>query len=134
MNIIVSDFLAPVCLGGTITILIVWIFVGFNHLEIFPKDSNYPFANSPKTTAKKIYIYKLMDGNKAFYVGQTNNPDRRLSQHINDLSGTEKSWYIQNMNREPRMKIITSTWNSREAKRLENEYISKWGITNMKWS
>lgn len=83
---------------------------------------------------RTIYIYKLMDGNKAFYVGQTVNPDRRLVQHINDYTWSLKSEYIMNMRNDPRMVIITQTNSRNRANQLENKYMRMWGETNMRWA
>lgn len=89
------------------------------------------------TWGRTIVIYKLMDGRKAFYVGQTSRGlDTRLREHMNDVSGTDKAWYIhQNMNgRAPKIKEITRTKSQKKANELENHYIRKWGLTNMKWA
>ena len=80
-----------------------------------------------------FYIYRLMDGNKPFYVGQTTQkPENRLRQHMNDDSNTDKSLYIHRMRRAPRIEVIDKARNQAEANRLENKYMRKWGLTNMK--
>ena len=85
-----------------------------------------------------IYIYRLMDGNKPFYVGQTvQKPENRLRQHLADVSGTDKSWYIHNemgWRRKPKIEVIDKAWSQEQANKLENKYIKKWGLTNMKWA
>lgn len=80
-----------------------------------------------------ITIYKLMDGRKAFYVGQTRQPlDRRLRQHMEDYSGNDKSVYMSRMRQVPRIVAICTTKNQDKANKLENKYMGMWGKTNMK--
>lgn len=96
------------------------------------RASNY--KKYKRRNKKTIYIYKLMDGKKPFYVGQTVNPNRRLTQHLNDYTWSDKSRYIMNMTRIPHMVVITQTDNKTKANQLENKYIRMWGKTNMKWA
>ena len=86
-------------------------------------------------SGRYIYIYKLKDGRRAFYVGQTNNPDRRLQQHIEDANryGTRKQQYIYWMGRSgrtPGMEILTKTKSPNKAHSLEVKYIQMWGTHN----
>jgi len=82
-----------------------------------------------------IYIYKLKDGRRTFYVGQTTSPSRRLTQHIEDANkyGTRKQQYIYWMlrgGRVPKMDVIVRTKSKNKANSLEIGYISKWGTHN----
>ena len=85
----------------------------------------------PARYGQMIYIYRLKDGRKTFYIGQTVNPDRRLKEHIDlDGSWTKKHTYILNMQGYPRMEIITKTRSKVKADRLERKYIQMWGTQN----
>ena len=88
----------------------------------------------PSRYGQMIYIYRLKDGRKAFYVGQTVNPERRLSEHIGlDGAWTKKHTYINNMRnrgKQPKMEIITKTRSKLKADKLERKYIQIWGKQN----
>ena len=80
-----------------------------------------------------IHIYRLMDGRKPFYVGQTRqDPQIRLAQHMDDLSGNDKSYYISRMRRQPTIEIICTVRGQAQANKMENKYMRKYGRTNMK--
>lgn len=83
-----------------------------------------------------IYIYRLKDGRKSFYVGQTVNPDARLSQHKNDMFGnTKKQNKIYSMyqrGRTPSMEIIQTTNSRAKADKIERQYIQWEGTHNTK--
>lgn len=75
------------------------------------------------------YIYKLVDpsNNKPFYVGITDNPEFRLSQHLqrNDNNQLKNSRISEILAREvkPQMYIINIVQERREAEILETHWI-----------
>jgi predicted GIY-YIG superfamily endonuclease len=122
-------------------IIVILVVIVFVYIFIIgpAQDATKKMRHSSRKYNKSkgpIYIYRLMDGNKPFYVGQTvQKPENRLRQHMNDVSGNDKSWYIHNKmgwRREPRIEVIDKAWSQEQANRLENRYMRKWGLTNMK--
>ena len=118
---------------------LVWLFLPVIN------DANKKYA---RTSSKKrrgnsgsrsnpfqtIYIYRLKDGRKSFYVGQTVNPDARLSQHKQDMWGnTKKQNKIYSMyqrGRSPKMEIIKTTNSKAKADKIERQYIHWEGTHN----
>lgn len=98
------------------------------------KDRPRSIFTKPPRYGKMIYIYKLRDNRKVFYIGQTVNPTRRLGEHISlDGSWTRKHEYINRMRkrgRKPKMEIIAKTRSKSKANRLERQYIQRWGSQN----
>ncbi len=82
-----------------------------------------------------IYIYRLKDGRKSFYVGQTVNVGARWMQHRADRHGsTPKQIKIADMyNRGsyPDIEVITKTNSQVKADSLERQYIKREGTHNV---
>ena len=79
------------------------------------------------------FIYFLKDGRKVFYVGQTNDPDRRLREHIKSASyfGKPVQQYIYHMRRDVNMVVIEQSTNKEKINKLERRYVRKHGRTNV---
>lgn len=88
-------------------------------MTIIPQDD--PESNH---TPKTVYIYTLcspLAPDEVRYVGKTNDPQRRLTQHIQDGSDTHKGHWISSLRKQgliPIMTIIEETtfdiWDTRE--------------------
>ena len=74
---------------------------------------------------KKYYIYSLncpeLDIPK--YIGISNDPKRRLKEHIEDLSITKKTKWIKSISQNPILKIIKESENIYEIINLEIKLI-----------
>lgn len=77
-----------------------------------------------------IYIYGLLDpvSREVRYIGMTNNPYRRLGQHLDLKEATTKKW-IKSLSREPSMKILNIAKDDKEAIRIERNLIRS--LTNL---
>jgi predicted GIY-YIG superfamily endonuclease len=75
------------------------------------------------------YVYELKDpiSGTVFYVGQTNQPKRRYSEHIHNPKTQDEQNIIENSFREGKQPIMTilHTGNKQEADRLEKEEVTK---------
>ena len=67
----------------------------------------------------KEYIYKLVANNTSFYIGKTNDPKRRLREHLNDKSSTKKAKFIQQCNNAG-IEVTLEVIDEREYGRLES--------------
>jgi len=93
---------------------------------------------------RKIYIYVLVNplNNEVFYVGYTNNPTRRLNEHIGDKYNNYKDAVIEkiiNVKLKPELKIIDECdyiYDEKakmcEHERLEIKYIKKYRDAGVK--
>jgi len=82
-----------------------------------------------------IYIYRLKDGRKSFYVGQTVDVGARWMQHRADRHGSTpkqiKIAAMYNRGRYPDIEVITKTNSQTKADRLERQYIKREGTHNV---
>lgn len=122
-----------------VVIGVVWVLLLALHRSVPSKKKSRRRGRKRKSKrkggGKLIYIYRLKDGRKTFYVGQTVSPNLRLQQHIEDGNrwGTKKQQYIYWMGRKrrtPKMQIITKTKSPNKANSLEVKYIQMWGTHN----
>lgn len=103
-----------ICIGAIVLLFLLVLLTGDGFIPKKKRGRKRGGSRRSRKPVKRgngtITIYKLMDGRRAFYVGQTTQPlERRLAQHIDDLSGNDKSYYISTMRRNPRIVAITST-------------------------
>lgn len=130
-------------MGECLTVFIALLFLYAIVRSAFPSRTSkrrkkkwYTLKDTPAkqraSRSNKIYLYVLYDGRKAFYAGRTNNPKRRLREHIEDgkKRGTKKQRYIYYMSRKPRMDVVASTTSEDRAQKLERQLIAKYGATN----
>jgi len=85
-------------------------------------------------------VYALRDPrtDEIHYVGQSNDPDFRLKQHLADVSDSPKVQWLNGLSKvglEPRLEILESGLTALEANESENWWISKgieegWPLTN----
>ena len=75
------------------------------------------------------YVYELKDpiSGAVFYVGQTNQPKRRYSEHIHNPKTQEEQNIVENSFREGKQPIMTilHTGNKQEVDRLEKEEVQR---------
>ena len=67
----------------------------------------------------KEYIYTLVVEDEPFYIGKTNDPKRRLREHLNDKRGTKKAKFIQQCNNAG-IEVTLEVIDEREYGRLES--------------
>nr|DAH58124.1 MAG TPA: intron associated endonuclease [Bacteriophage sp.] len=88
---------------------------------------------------RKYYLYALIDPDldSPKYIGITNNPDKRLQEHIEDTAITKKTKWISSLKeggKLPILKILRNTDNVHEVIKWEKEYIkelsNKYNLTN----
>lgn len=77
---------------------------------------------------RKYYLYALIDPNlnSPKYIGITNNPERRLQEHIEDSTITKKTKWISSLKeggKLPTIKVLKQTNNVHEVIEWEKEYI-----------
>lgn len=109
-----------------------------------PGSGIYPHKKRENTLKGSYKIYGLIDPNTEdiMYIGLTKQwISYRLNKHIDDArklnSKTDKDNWIRsllNEGKKPRVHQLEklNTQDEREAKLIENEYIKKYGITNIK--
>lgn len=104
------------------------------------KRSNKSKPSNPAQTdlfGRVVYfVYALTDGPYVFYIGQTDNPDRRLSEHINSAKSPRYPVhrYIAKMRRTPGMRILYSSTSKEKVDREERRLVKKHkkaGLTNV---
>lgn len=88
---------------------------------------------------RKYYLYALIDPNlnSPKYIGITNNPDKRLQEHIEDTAITKKTRWISSLKaggQLPSIQVLRETNNVHEVIEWEKESIrdlaSKYNLTN----
>lgn len=88
---------------------------------------------------RKYYLYALIDPNlnSPKYIGITNNPDRRLQEHIEDTAITKKTKWISSLKeggKLPSIEILRETDNVNEVIEWEKQFIKdladKYNLTN----
>lgn len=82
------------------------------------------------------FVYALTDGPYVFYIGQTDNPGRRLSEHIASAKNPQYPVhrYIAQMRRQPGMRILYSSTNKEHVDNEERRLVRKHkrsGLTNV---
>jgi len=110
---------------------IIWI------MSIIYDATKKPSKPPPKHTnlfGEPLYfVYLLKDGRTVFYVGQTNNPDRRLAQHRKSgkYFGTPKERHIYHMRRTVEMVVVEKSTDKEKINKLERQYVRRYGRTNV---
>lgn len=88
---------------------------------------------------RKYYLYALIDPDLGTpkYIGITNNPDKRLQEHIKDTAVTKKTKWISSLKeggKLPILKVLQDTTDVHEVIQWEKECIeklsSKYNLTN----
>lgn len=88
---------------------------------------------------RKYYLYALIDPDLGTpkYIGITNNPDKRLQEHIKDTAATKKAKWISSLKeggKLPTLKILRDTNDVHEVIQWEKECIeklsNKYNLTN----
>lgn len=77
-----------------------------------------------------VYIYVLQLENNKYYIGKTNNPDNRISQHIATEGNYGSAW--TNKNKPLKVMEIIPNCDDYDEDKYTIKYMEKYGINNVR--